>query len=40
VVDAALVLLVRTGDTVVTSDPQDIGRLLDAIGVSARVRTV
>ena len=40
VVDAALALLVRRGDTVLTSDPQDIGRLLEATGVEARVRTV
>ncbi len=40
VVDAALALLVASGDTVLTSDPQDIGRLLDARGVNARIRTV
>lgn len=40
VADAAVALLVERGDTVVTSDPQDIGRLLAANGVSARVRAV
>jgi hypothetical protein len=40
VVDAALVLLVETGDTVVTSDPLDITRLLDVAGTRARVRVI
>lgn len=40
VVDAALVLLVEAGDTVVTSDPDDITRLLDVTGTRARVRVV
>ncbi len=40
VVDAALVLLVENGDTVVTSDPRDITRLLDAAGMQARVHVV
>jgi hypothetical protein len=40
VVDAALVLLVEDGDTVVTSDPGDIARLLDAAGTTARLRAV
>jgi non-ribosomal peptide synthetase component F len=40
VVDAALALLVRDGDTVLTSDPQDIGRLISATGADARIRTV
>lgn len=40
VVDAALALLVDTGDTVVTSDPKDITRLLDAQGAQARMLVV
>lgn len=40
VVDAALALLVEAGDTVVTSDPEDIMRLLDMQGVQARVLVV
>jgi hypothetical protein len=40
VVDAALALLVETGDTVVTSDPNDIARLLRVAGTRARVRVV
>jgi hypothetical protein len=40
VVDAALVLLVDGGDTVVTSDPGDIASLLDAAGTRARLRVV
>jgi hypothetical protein len=40
VVDAALTLLVEHGDTVLSSDPKDIQHLLDAAGVSARVRAV
>lgn len=40
VVDAALALLVETGDTVVTSDPDDITRLLEVAGTRARVRVV
>jgi hypothetical protein len=40
VVDAAVALLVETGDTVVTSDPADITRLLDASGSRARVLVV
>jgi hypothetical protein len=40
VIDSALVLLVEAGDTVVTSDPDDIMRLLDAAGIRARVRVV
>jgi|CZKG01.1.fsa_nt_gi hypothetical protein len=40
VADAALVLLVRSGDTVLTSDPEDIGRLLKASELDARVRPV
>jgi hypothetical protein len=37
VVDAALALLVQSGDTVVTSDPGDIARLLDTTGTRAHV---
>jgi hypothetical protein len=40
VVDAAVVLLVEPGDTVLTSDAEDIARLLDTAGTRARVRTV
>lgn len=40
VVDAALALLVEDGDTVVTSDRNDIARLLDAAGTRARLRVV
>lgn len=40
VVDAALALLVETGDTVVTSDPEDITRLLGVVGAEARVLVV
>lgn len=40
VVDGALALLVVTGDTVVTSDPEDISRLLDMAGTEARVLAV
>jgi hypothetical protein len=40
VVDAALALLVETGDTVVTSDPGDITRLLDALRTRARLHVV
>jgi hypothetical protein len=40
IADASVSLLARDGDTVLTSDPQDIGRLLDATGVTARVHTV
>lgn len=40
IVDAALTLLVENGDTVVTSDPKDIERLLDVAGRSAHVRSV
>ncbi len=36
VVNAAVALLVEPGDTVVTSDPEDIGRLLDATGTGTR----
>lgn len=40
VVDAAVALLVRDGDTVVTSDPDDIAHLLHITGTNARVRRV
>lgn len=37
VVDALVVLSVRAGDTVLTSDPRDIADLLEAAGQRARV---
>lgn len=40
VADAAVALLARTGDTVLTSDPDDIGLLLAAAGVNARMYRV
>jgi hypothetical protein len=40
VVDAALALIVETGDTVLTSERADIARLLDALGKRARLRCV
>jgi hypothetical protein len=40
IADAAVALLARDGDTVLTSDPQDIQRLLDTNGTAARTRTV
>jgi hypothetical protein len=40
VVDALLVGLARTGDNILTSDPDDIGTLIDAAGVRAGVVTV
>jgi hypothetical protein len=40
VVDAALTLIVGTGDTVLSSDRADIARLLDALGRRARLRSV
>lgn len=40
VVDASLALLVEAGDTVVTSDPEDITRLLEVQGRQARVLVV
>jgi hypothetical protein len=39
IVDAAITLLVEDGDTVLTSDPDDISHLLDAAGTQARVRS-
>jgi hypothetical protein len=40
VTDAAVSLLADDGDTILTSDPRDIERLLDARGIGARVRAV
>lgn len=40
IVDAAVVLLAEDGDTLLTSDPQDIERLLKATGTQACVRPV
>jgi hypothetical protein len=40
IADAAVSLLVDNGDTIITSDPQDIERLLDAAGTRARIRAV
>jgi hypothetical protein len=40
VVDALLVLAARPGDQVLSSDPRDIGALLTARGVEARVLPV
>ncbi|HEY2630925.1 MAG TPA: hypothetical protein VGI26_00935 [Solirubrobacteraceae bacterium] len=40
VVDASVSLLANDGDTVLTSDPKDIRRLLDMTGTRARVHTV
>jgi hypothetical protein len=40
IADAAITLLVQDGDTVLTSDPRDIKRLLDSTGINARIRTV
>ncbi len=40
IADAAVSLLAGDGDIVLTSDPQDIQRLLDATGADARIRTV
>lgn len=40
VADAAVALLAQDGDTVLTSDPGDTKRLLEAIGTRARIRTV
>lgn len=39
-VDALLVGLARSGDTILTSDPDDIDRLIAAAGVRAAVQTV
>jgi hypothetical protein len=40
IADADLALLAQNGDTVVTSDPDDIKRLLDVTGTEALVRTI
>jgi hypothetical protein len=40
IADAALVLLVQSGDTVLTSDPDDVARLLGSAGTDARIRVV
>lgn len=40
IADAAVALIVRDGDTVLTSDPEDIKLLLDSTGTDARVHTV
>lgn len=40
ITDAAVSLLAGDGDTLLTSDPEDIRRLLDATGTQARVRSV
>ncbi len=40
IADADLALLAQDGDTVVTSDPDDIKRLLDVTGTEARIHTV
>ena len=40
IADAAVSLLASDGDTLLTSDPEDIKRLLDAAGTRARIRPV
>lgn len=40
IADAAVALLAGDQDTILTSDPQDIRRLLAAAGTNARVRAV
>jgi hypothetical protein len=40
VADAAVSLLVEDGDAILTSDPQDIGRLLQAADTEARILAV
>ncbi len=40
IADAAVSLLVKDGDTILTSDPQDIEHLLSAAETRARVRSV
>lgn len=40
IADAAVTLLARDGDTILTSDPRDIQRLLDSTGADARIHTV
>jgi hypothetical protein len=40
VVDGHLGIIVRSGDTVLTSDPKDIKKIINARGVSATLRRV
>jgi hypothetical protein len=40
IADAAVSLLAGDGDTLLTSDPEDIKRLLDTAGTRARIRPV
>lgn len=40
ITDAAVATLADDGDTIITSDPQDIVRLLKVAGISAQVRAV
>ncbi|MGA2164869.1 MAG: PIN domain nuclease [Solirubrobacteraceae bacterium] len=40
IADAAIALLVEDGDTVVTSDPDDMAHLLNTVGTHARVLSV
>ena len=40
IADASVSLLAHDGDTLLTSDPKDIGQLLDAAGTRARIRAV
>jgi hypothetical protein len=40
IADAAVTLLARDGDIVLTSDPRDIQHLLDATGAAARVHAL
>ena len=40
VVDGHLGIIVRSGDTVLTSDPKDLKKILNARGVSATLRRV
>jgi xanthine/CO dehydrogenase XdhC/CoxF family maturation factor len=40
IADAAITLLVENGDTVVTSDPDDLAHLLNTVGTPARVLSV
>jgi hypothetical protein len=40
IADAAVALLAKDGDTILTSDPRDIERLLRVAGTSASVRPV
>ncbi|MEX1007128.1 MAG: hypothetical protein WD271_04715 [Acidimicrobiia bacterium] len=38
-IDAAVVLVARDGDEIITSDPDDVGHLVTAAGLSVRVVT-